>query len=87
MINQTINNYTGDAPSIRYFNISINFFYLIFGNIGNLFKVAFFLQKPLRSLPSTVYILFATFSDFITLNNLPVLQLLIQLSIQNVILN
>ncbi|CAF1406077.1 unnamed protein product [Adineta steineri] len=63
----------------RYLNININLFYLIFGNIGNLLKICFFLQKPLRSLPCTIYILFATISDFVTLNNLPVLQLLIHL--------
>jgi hypothetical protein len=74
-----MNNQTEDDPYIRYFNIYINLFYLIVGNTGNLFKVAFFLQKPLRSLPCTVYILVSTFSDFITLNNLPVLQLLIHL--------
>jgi hypothetical protein len=74
-----MNNQTEDDPSIRYFNIYINLFYLIFGNIGNLFKIAFFLQPPLRSLPCTIYILFATFADFITLNNLPVRQLLINL--------
>jgi hypothetical protein len=74
-----MNNQTRDDPSIRYFNIYINIFYLIFGNIGNLFKIAFFLQKPLRSVPCTVYILFSTFSDFVTLNNLPILQLLIHL--------
>ncbi len=74
-----MNNQTENIPLIRYVNIYSNFFYLIFGNIGNLLKVAFFLQKPLRSLPCTVYILFSTFSDFITLNNLPALQLLIHL--------
>jgi hypothetical protein len=73
------NNQTEDDPSIRYFNIYINLFYVIFGNIGNLFKIAFFLQKPLRSLPCSIYILFSTFCNFITLNNLPVLQLLIYL--------
>jgi hypothetical protein len=73
------NNQTEDDPSIRYFSIYVNLFYLIFGNIGNLFKIAFFLQKPLRSLPCSIYILFSTFCNFITLNNLPVLQLLIYL--------
>ncbi|CAF0916873.1 unnamed protein product [Adineta steineri] len=72
-------NQTESDTSIRYINIYINLFYLIFGNIGNLLKVAFFLQKPLRSLPCTMYILFSTVSDFVTLNNLPVLQLLIHL--------
>ncbi len=74
-----MNNQTEDIPLFRYFNIYINFFYLIFGNIGNLLKVAFFLQEPLRSLPCTFFILFSTFSDFITLNNLPARQLLIHL--------
>jgi len=72
-------NQTEGDPSIHYFNIYINFFYLIFGNIGNLLKIAFFLQKPVRSLPCTIYILFSTLSDFIILNNLPLLQLLIHL--------
>jgi hypothetical protein len=80
MNNETINDDNRNMNSItRYLNIHINLFYLIFGNIGNLFKIAFFLQKPLRSLPCTVYILFATICDFITLNNLPVRQLLIHL--------
>lgn len=61
---------------LRYLNINLNLFYLIFGNLGNLFKVAFFLQKPLRTLPCSIYILSATISDFIKLNNLPVRQLL-----------
>lgn len=80
MNNQTIyddnqnNNYF-----IHYLNINLNLFYLIFGNIGNILKIAFFLQKPLRTLPCSVYILCATISDFITLNNLPVYQLLIYL--------
>ncbi|CAF4977030.1 unnamed protein product [Rotaria sp. Silwood1] len=78
MNNQSINN-TEDDQSIRYFNIYINLFYIIFGNIGNLFKIAFLLQKPLNSLACTVYLLFSTFSDLITLNNLPILQLLIHL--------
>lgn len=74
-------NADGDTipPLIRYLNIHVNLFYLIFGNIGNLLKIAFFLQRPLRALPCTVYILLATFSDMVTLNNLPVLQLLIHL--------
>ena len=72
-----LHNQTDTIPSIRYFNIYINLFYLIVGNIGNLFKIAFFLQKPLRSVPCTYYILFSTISDFLTLNNLPVLHLLI----------
>jgi hypothetical protein len=51
-------------------------FYLIFGNIGNLFKILFFLQKPLKRCPCTIYILFATISHFFTLNNIPLLNLL-----------
>ncbi|CAF2834122.1 unnamed protein product [Rotaria sp. Silwood2] len=78
MNNQSINN-TEDDQSIRYFNIYINLFYIIFGNICNLFKVALLLHKPLRSLACTVYLLFSTFSNLITLNNLPILQLLIRL--------
>ena len=64
---------------LRYLNINLNLFYLIFGNLGNLLKVAFFLQKPLRTLPCSIYILSATISDFIKLNNLPVRQLLTSL--------
>jgi hypothetical protein len=79
MNNQTINDNEHINSFIHYLNIYINLFYLIFGNIGNIFKIGFFLQKPLRSLPCTVYILFATISDFITLNNLPIRQLLIHL--------
>jgi hypothetical protein len=63
----------------HYLNIYLNFFYLIFGNIGNLLKIAFFLQKPLRALPCSIYILFATISDIVTLNNLPIHQLLTHL--------
>jgi hypothetical protein len=51
-------------------------FYLIFGNIGNIFKILFFLQKPLKRCPCTIYVLFATISDFFTLNNIPLLNLL-----------
>ncbi|CAF1361887.1 unnamed protein product [Adineta ricciae] len=46
-------------------------FYLIVGNIGNVFKVLFFSQKPLRSCPCTIYILVATIGHFLTLNNIP----------------
>ena len=60
-------------------NIFMNLFYLIVGNFGNLLKVGFFLQKPLRSVPCSVYILISTCSDFVTLNNLPALQLLADL--------
>jgi len=77
MNNQTINDDNRDIT--RYLNINLNLFYLIFGNIGNLFKIIFFLQKPLRSFPCSIYILSATISDFVTLNNLPVRQLLVQL--------
>jgi hypothetical protein len=80
MSNQTTNDNSQDVNSlIRYANINLNLFYLIFGNLGNLFKVAFFLQRPLRSLPCSFYILCATISDFVTLNNLPLRQLLIYL--------
>ncbi|UJR14195.1 hypothetical protein I4U23_001188 [Adineta vaga] len=83
-VRNTMDNCTSDDDRttksiIRYLNIHMNLFYLIFGNIGNLLKVAFFLQKPLRTLPCTVYILSATLSDFVTLNNLPALQLLTHL--------
>ena len=81
MNNRTIDN-DGDTEGRswpRYLNIYINLFYLIFGNFGNLLKIAFFLQKPLRSLPCTVYIVCSTLSGFLTLNNLPVRQLLIHL--------
>jgi hypothetical protein len=70
-------NQTEDDSSIRYFHIYFNLLYLIFGNVGNLFKLAFFLQEPLRSVSCTIYIFFSTFCNFITLNNLPVFQLLI----------
>jgi hypothetical protein len=80
MNNGTINNIVRDSNSLnRYLNITINLFYLIFGNIGNLLKIAFFLQKPLLSLPCAIYIRLATISDFVTINNLPVRQLLIHL--------
>ncbi|UJR32864.1 hypothetical protein I4U23_020325 [Adineta vaga] len=75
MNNQTNTNHT----FFHYFNLYINVFYLIFGNISNFLKILFFLQKPLRSLPCTSYILFATITDFMTLNNLPLHQLLIHL--------
>ncbi|CAF0724008.1 unnamed protein product [Rotaria sp. Silwood1] len=55
----------------RYFNIYVNLFFVTFGNVGNLLKVGFFLQKPLRSCTCSVFILVATFSNFATLNNLP----------------
>jgi hypothetical protein len=64
---------------LRRLTIYISLFYLICGNLGNLFKVFFFLQRPLKSCPCTVYILTATFSDFITLNNIPMLKLLYNL--------
>ena len=77
MMNLTINDDSqNDQLLTRYLNTYVNLFYLIFGNIGNLFKIAFFLQKPLRALPCSIYILCATISDFVTLNNLPVRQLL-----------
>jgi hypothetical protein len=80
MNNLTINDDNQIVNSItRYLDIYLNLFYLIFGNIGNLLKVAFFLQKPLRALPFSIYILFATISDFVTLNNLPIRQLLTHL--------
>ena len=79
MLNHTVDSAEGLDSWTRHLNICINFFYLIFGNIGNLLKIAFFLQKPLRFLPCTTYILYSTLSDFITLNNLPALQLLIHL--------
>lgn len=69
-------NTTYIESSFRYANLYLNVFYLSFGNIGNLFKVAFFLQRPLRSVPCTTYILIATVCDVLTLNNLPILQLL-----------
>ena len=76
-----MNNQTSSNPQsfIRYVNIYINLFYLIFGNLGNLLKIVFFLQKPLRAVPCTVYVLGSTLLDFLTLNNLPVLQLLVHL--------
>jgi hypothetical protein len=77
MNNQTMNDDSQGVNSFtHYINISLNLFYFIFGNIGNLVKIAFFVQKPLRSLPCSVYILVATMGDFVTLNNLPVRQLL-----------
>ena len=51
--------------------------YLIFGNIGNIFKVLFFLQKPLKRCPCTIYILCGTIGHFFTLNNIPLLNLLL----------
>jgi hypothetical protein len=82
-MNNHSSNDDGDNHNVRswtnYLNIYINLFYLIFGNLGNLLKIAFFLQKPFRFLPCTAYILCATVSDFLTLNNLPVRQLLIHL--------
>jgi hypothetical protein len=60
----------------RYIAIYVNLFYLIIGNTANLFKVFFCLQKPVRTCSCTVYILIATFADFITLNNIPILKLL-----------
>lgn len=68
-----------DSFSTHLFNLYLNWFFLIFGNIGNLLKIIFFLQKPLRLLPCTSYILCSTLSDFVTLNNLPIRQLLIHL--------
>jgi hypothetical protein len=54
--------------------IYIYLFYLIIGNIGGIFKIFFFLQKPVRACPCTVYIIAATITDFITLNNIPILR-------------
>lgn len=77
--NQTIHPHHLHQSSTHHLNLCLNLFFLICGNLGNLLKVAFFLQKPLRLLPCTAYILCSTFSDFITLNNLPARQLLIHL--------
>jgi hypothetical protein len=60
----------------RFISIFVSLFYLIVGNVGNSVKVLFFLQKPLRSCPCVVYILAATISNFITINNIPILKLL-----------
>ena len=60
----------------RYFSIYICFFYLIFGNIGIVFKIVFFLQKPVRACPCVIYVLAASIVDFVTLNNIPILKLL-----------
>jgi len=60
----------------RFISIFASLFYLIIGNVGNLVKVLFFLQKPLRSCPCTVYMLAATISNFIIINNIPMLKLI-----------
>ena len=77
--NQTIESIEYHYSWINYFNLWMNLSFLIFGNLGNLLKIIFFLQKPLRLLPCTTYILCSTMSDLITLNNLPVRQLLVHL--------
>jgi len=60
----------------RYLSIYICLFYLIVGNIGTIFKILFFLQKPIRTCPCSAYVIIATINDFITLNNIPILRLL-----------
>lgn len=75
-MNNSVNSGNELDPIIRNLNIYANLFFVTFGNIGNLLKVAFFLQKPLRSSACTVFILFATLSNFATLNNLPLHRLM-----------
>lgn len=74
----TINNtYMEHFENISHYISTYTFiFYVIFGNIGNIFKIFFFLQKPLQRCPCTIYILFATIAHFFTLNNIPLLNLL-----------
>jgi len=73
---------TADLYIRRFENVShsisnyIFIFYLIIGNIGNIFKTLFFLQKPLKSCPCSIYVIVATISHFFTLNNIPILNLL-----------
>ncbi|CAF1091616.1 unnamed protein product [Rotaria sp. Silwood1] len=76
-MNNSIHNDSELDLSTRYLNIYGNLFFVTFGNIGNLLKVGFFLQKPLRSCACSVFILVATFSNFITLNNIPLHRLLV----------
>ncbi|CAF3095099.1 unnamed protein product [Rotaria sp. Silwood2] len=76
MMNNSIGNDNKLDFNTRYLNIYANLFFVTFGNIGNLLKVGFFLQKPLRSCACSVFILVATFSNFITINNLPLHRLL-----------
>ncbi|CAF0972209.1 unnamed protein product [Didymodactylos carnosus] len=57
-------------------NIYVNLLFLIFGNIGNLLKIFFFLQKPLRLCSCSVYIIAATITYFFLLNNIPVTRFL-----------
>jgi hypothetical protein len=60
----------------RHMLIYICLFYLIVGNLGGILKIFFFLQKPVRRCPCIVYVLAATLTDFIILNNIPVLRIL-----------
>ncbi len=72
-----IDDYISHLENIsRYFSIYICLFYLIFGNIGIIFKILFLLQKPIRACPCVVYINAASIMDVITLNNIPILKLL-----------
>lgn len=75
-MNNSIGNGMEYDMFTRYLNIYANLFFVIVGNVGNLLKVGFFLQKPLRSCACSVFILLATFSNFVTINNLPLYRLL-----------
>lgn len=71
------NRYANYLENItRYISIYTYLFYLIVGNIGVPFKILFFLQKPVRTCPCSIYIIAATISDFITINNIPIFTLL-----------
>jgi hypothetical protein len=73
----TINSYVTRFENVSNFiSTYIFIFYLIFGNIGNIFKVFFFLQKPLKRCPCAIYVLLGTIGHFFTLNNIPLLSIL-----------
>lgn len=70
------NNMTYLKNLSRHMSIYICLFYVIVGNISCIFKILFFLQKPLRTCPCSAYVIAATINDCITLNNIPILNIL-----------
>lgn len=58
-----------------------NFFILIIGNLGNMIKILFFLQPPLRTNSCSYYILAGTIADLFFINNQPLIRLLRQLKL------
>ena len=58
-----------------------NFLILIIGNMGNIVKILFFLQPPLRTSSCSYYILAGTIADLFFINNQPLIQFLRQLNL------